>query len=105
MRASREPHKESNKPHNTDRPQFQRSNPIMTKKESKQIIMLLKSINNIMSAYTEFSLGYEEKEIMKGKFEIEVECMFQNRAALLLLLLNEFSIVGIRVEDTKLLII
>lgn len=69
------------------------------------MIKLLKSLNDIMSAYTEFRLGYEEKEIMKGKFEIEVECMYQNRAALLLLLLNEFSIIGIHVEDTKLLII
>lgn len=77
----------------------------MTKKESKQIIKLLKSLNVILSAYTEFRLGYEEKEIMKGRFEIEVECMYQNRAALLLLLLNEFSIIGIHVEDTKLLII
>lgn len=69
------------------------------------MIKLLKSLNVILSAYTEYRLEYEVREIMKDKFEIEVECRFQNRAALLLLLLNEFSIIGIHVEDTKLLII
>lgn len=77
----------------------------MTKKESKQIINLLKSLNVILSAYTEYRLIYEEKEIMKDKFEIEVECLYQNRASLLQLLLNEFSIIGTHVEDTMLLII
>lgn len=77
----------------------------MTKKESKQIINLLKSLNGILRAYTEYRLEYEEKEIMKGKFEIDVECSYQNRAALLQLLLNELSIIGSVIKDTKLLII
>lgn len=77
----------------------------MTKKESKQVIKLLKTLNYFLSEYTENHIEYEEKEIMKGKFEIEVECMFQNRAALLLLIFNELSIIGTVIDGSKLTII
>ena len=76
----------------------------MTKKESKQVIKLLKTLNYFLSQYTENHIEYEEKEIMKGKFEIEVECMFQNRAALLHLIFNDLSIIGTVIDGSKLTI-
>lgn len=77
----------------------------MTKEESKQVIKLLKTLNYFLSEYTENHIEYEEKEIMKGKFEIEVECMFQNRAALLNLIFNDLSIIGTVIDGSKLTII
>lgn len=104
MKASREPHKERNKPHNTDRPQFQRSIPIMTKKDSKQIIAVLNALQNLSTPFSNCPMKWEVEEPGPSDITIKVDCYFQHRAALFQLLLDDFSVLSSKIDGEVLTI-
>lgn len=104
MKASREPHKERNKPHNTDRPQFQRSNPNMTKEDLKQITALLNALKYTLSSFSTSPMKWEVTEPGPRDITIEIDCYFQHRAALLQLLLDDFSTLSSKIDGEVLTI-
>lgn len=104
MKASREPHKERNKPHNTDRPQFQRSNPNMTKKDSKKIIAMLNALQYTLSSFSNYPLKWDVIEIEPNEVKIELDCYFQRRAAMLQILLDDFSTLHLKIDGAVLTI-
>lgn len=103
-KASREPHKDSNNPHNTDRPQLQRSNPNMTKKDSKQIIAMLNALQYTLSSFSNYPMKWEVEEPGLSDITIKVDCYFQHRAALLQILLDDFSTLHLKIEEQVLTI-
>lgn len=104
MKASREPHKDSNNPHNTDRPQFQRSNPNMTKKDSKQIIAMLNALQYFQRSLSIFPLKWEVTETGPRDITIQLDCHFKVRAAHLYLLLVKFVPLNIKLDGAVLTI-
>lgn len=104
MKASREPHKERNKSPKADRPLFQRSNPIMTKKDSKQIIAMLNALQYTLSSYSNYPMKWEVEEPERNDITIKVDCYFQHRAALLQILLDDFSTLHLKIDGAVLTI-
>lgn len=71
----------------------------MTKKDSKQIIAVLNALQYFQSSFSIYPMKWEVIETEPNEIKIELDCYFQHRAALLQLLLDDFSTFHTKIEE------
>lgn len=76
----------------------------MTKKDSKQIIAMLKALQYLQSTFSDYPLKWEVTELDPEHMKMEVDCYFKTRAAQLLLLFDDFSTLSTNIEEEVLTI-
>ena len=76
----------------------------MTKKDSKQIIAMLNALQYTLSSFSNYPLKWEVTVIEPNEVKIELDCYFQHRAALLQILLDDFSTLHLKIDGAVLTI-
>jgi len=76
----------------------------MTKKDLKQITAVLEALNYTHSPFSLYPMKWDVEEPGPSDIKIKIDCYFQHRAALLQLLLDEFSILHTKIDGETLIV-